>query len=297
LRPVLGRRRWVSALVAVLAIVAAACGDGGESADVQFTELGRRLPEQVRDRGRLIVGADIAYAPMEFFKTGTQEAQGVDVDLCGAVAAKLGQGFRCEFRNAVFDTLITGLKAGRFDVIMSSMTDNPERQREVDFVDYFSAGSSILVKKGNPERITTLNDLCGKTIAIQRGTTNEDLARSQAETCTQQGRGTLMILPFDSDPEAQQQVKLGRAVADIADFPVAGYAARTSGGGNDFELVGQQIDPAPYGIAVAKNKQPVRDAIQAALRAVVADGTYDRILDQWGVSAGALRTADINGGR
>ncbi len=279
-------------------MVVGACGDdGGDGAQVQLTELGQRLPEQVRERGRLIVGSDIAYAPMEFFRTGTEEAQGVDVDLCTSIAEKLGEGFRCEFRNAVFDTLISGLKAGRFDVIMSSMTDNPERQREVDFVDYFLAGSSILVKKGNPERISTLTDLCGKTVALQRGTTNEDLAREQAGRCTAEGRGTLMILPFDSDPEAQQQVKIGRAVADIADFPVAAYAARTSDGGNDFEVVGEQIDPAPYGIAVAKNNPQLRDAIQAALRAVLADGTYDRILARWGVTQGALKTAEINGGR
>ncbi len=86
-------------------------------------------------------------------------------------------------------------------------------------------------------------------------------------------------------------------MADIADFPVAAYSARTSGGGNDFEVVGEQIDPAPYGIAVAKDKTALRDAVQAALRAIIADGTYDRILDKWGVARGALKTADINGAR
>jgi polar amino acid transport system substrate-binding protein len=291
------RRRTAptAGLAVLLVLLAAACGDDGGT-DVTLTDLGRRLPEQVQERGRLIVGSDIAYAPMEFFKEGTEEAQGVDIEVCGAIAAKFGQGFRCEFRNAVFDTLITGVKAGRFDLIMSSMTDNPERQREVDFVDYFSAGSSILVRKGNPERIASINDLCGRTVALQRGTTNEELATEQSRTCTSQGRPALTVLPFDTDPEAQQQVKVGRAVADIADFPVAAYSARTSGGGNDFEVVGEQIDPAPYGIAVDKAQGALRDAIQAALRAAIDDGSYDRVLEKWGVTLGALKTAAINGG-
>jgi polar amino acid transport system substrate-binding protein len=290
-------RTWVTTAVAVvMLVVAGACG-GDEGTDVTLTELGQRLPEQVKDRGRLIVGSDIAYAPMEFYKEGTEETQGVDFEICQAIAARFGEGFRCEFRNAVFDTLISGLTAGRFDLIMSSMTDNAERQKEVDFVDYFLAGSSILVKKGNPERITSLNDLCGKTVALQRGTTNEELAQAQSRRCAAQRSREVTILAFDTDSEAQQQVKVGRAVADIADFPVAAYAARTSGSGNDFEVVGEQIDPAPYGIAVAKDKTALRDAVQEALRAAIADGTYDRILAKWGVTQGAVRTAEVNGAR
>lgn len=280
----------------VLVLLTSTCGDDGGS-KVTLNDLGKRLPSKIQDRGKLVVGSDIAYAPMEFYKEGTEESDGVDVEVCGAIAAQFGPAFQCEFRNAVFDTLITGVKAGRFDLIMSSMTDNAERQKEVDFIDYFSAGSSILVRKGNPERISSLNDLCGKTVALQRGTTNEDLAKDQTSKCTASGRQAINVLAFDTDPEAQQQVKVGRAVADIADFPVAAYAARTASGGNDFEVVGEQINPAPYGIAVAKDNTALRDAVQAALRAIIADGSYDRILDKWGVSRGALKTAAINGAR
>ncbi|MDQ4070432.1 MAG: ABC transporter substrate-binding protein [Actinomycetota bacterium] len=285
-----------AAMMVLLGFVAAGCGDGG-GPPVTLTELGRRLPEDVRDRGRLIVGSDIAYAPMEFYREGTEVAEGVDIEVCQAIAARFGDGFRCDFRNAVFDTLITGLAAGRFDLVMSSMTDTVERQKEVDFVDYFLAGSSIMTRKGNPERITSMNDLCGRTVAFQRGTTNERLVQEQSDRCRAQGGRPITMLAFDTDPEAQQQVKVGRAVADIADFPVAAYAARTSGGGNDFDVVGEQIDPAPYGIAVDKGKPALRDAVQAALRETIADGTYDRILQKWGVTQGAVRTAEINGAR
>lgn len=291
------RRKWVAVLTVVSSLVVGACGGSDKAAAVRYSELGRRLPAEIRNRATLVVGSDIAYTPMESFKPGTEEPEGVDIDLCNAIASKLGEGFACEFRNAVFDTLITGLSAGRFDVVMSSMTDNAERQKQIDFVDYLLVGSSILVKKGNPEGIASLTDLCGRIVALQRGTTNEGLAQKQSQSCTDEGRAPLDILSFDSEPEAQQQVKIGRAVADIADFPVAAYSARTSGGGNDFEVVGEQIDPAPYGIAVAKDKTALRDAVQEALRAVIADGTYDRILEKWGVGRGALKTAEVNGAR
>jgi len=73
-----------------------------------------------------------------------------------------------EFDNAEFDSIITGIVAGRYDLPFNSLTDN--RQKEVNSVDYFTADTSILVKKGNPEKITKLEDLCGKNIALESGT-------------------------------------------------------------------------------------------------------------------------------
>jgi polar amino acid transport system substrate-binding protein len=92
-------------------------------------------------------------------------------------------------------------------------------------------------------------------------------------------------------------VRSGRAVADMNDFPVAAYAAKTLGGGGQFEVVGQQIEAGPYGIGVLKDNTQLRDALQAALKAVIADGTYDQILQKWNVTQGALKTATINGGQ
>jgi polar amino acid transport system substrate-binding protein len=104
------------------------------------------------------------------------------------------------------------------------------------------------------------------------------------------------VLTFDTDTEAQVQVKNGRAVADMNDFPVAAYTAQTSGGGNDFEVVGEQIGAGPYGVGIPKDQMQLRDAIQAALQAIIADGTYDGVLAKWNAAKGELKTAAINGG-
>jgi polar amino acid transport system substrate-binding protein len=284
-----------------MGLFVAACGDddgdgGGQAGDRgNLTELGAMLPEQIAQARTLKVGSDIAYAPVEFFKEGTQEAQGIDVDLCNAIVGTFGSGFTCTFQNTTFDGLIPALNAKRFDAIMSALSDTKERQQAITLIDYFNAGTSILVRKGNPEGIRSLDDLCGKTIGLQRGTTQEELANEQRDKCRTSGKD-LTVLTFDKDTDALLALKAGRSVADMNDFPVAAYNAKTSGGGSDFEVVGAQVDPAPYGIGVRKDDTALRDALQAGLRQIISNGTYDQVLQKWDVTQGALKTATINGG-
>ena len=263
--------------VAVVALLATACGDSGNSGS--------------SSSGTLKVGSDIAYPPVEFYREGTKEVQGLDFDLCQAIAKEMGRS-GCTFQNITFDGLIPALKAKRFDAIFSAMSDTAERQMELDFVDYFTVGTSIIVKKGNPEGIQSLDDLCGRTIGVQRGTTQEDVATAQKEKCQSAG-SSLEVLTFDTDVDAQQALRAGRSVADMNDFPVAAYVARQTG---DFEVVGEQIEAGPYGIGVRKDDTALRDSIQEALKAVIASGEYDRILAKWDVAKGALKTAAVNGG-
>lgn len=295
--------RLAAVLTLSVALLAAGCGGNDEGSGSggspepkgsQDTGLAAQLPESIRSAGVIKVGSDVAYAPVEFFDTDGTTVIGIDPDLAKAMGDKLGVKF--EFINATFDGLIPAVRSKRFDIVMSAMSDTKERQAQLDFVDYFNAGTSILVKKGNPENINSLDDLCGKTIALQRGTTQEDVAKAQQAKCAAAGKGAINVLTFDKDTDALLQIKGGRAVADMNDFPVAAYNAKTSGGGNDFEVVGEQIEAGPYGIGVRKEDTQLRDALQAALKAIIADGTYDKVLEKWDVSQGALKTAAINGG-
>ena len=291
----------LAALVAGLALLLAACGGGGEEGGSSggggggLTDIGKKLPSAIQQSKEIKVGSDIAYAPVEFYKEGTQEVQGIDYDLGQALGQKLG--VKATFANTTFDGIIPALKANRFDIIMSAMSDTPERQKEIDFIDYFKAGTSILVKKGNPQGIKSLDDLCGKTIALQKGTTQEEVATDQQAKCASAGKPKINVLTYDKDTDAQLQLRSGRSVADMNDFPVAAYAAQTVGGGNEFEVVGEQIGAGPYGIGVRKDDNQLRDALQEALKAVIADGTYTQILQKWNVSQGALTTAAVNGGQ
>jgi polar amino acid transport system substrate-binding protein len=269
-------------VVLAVALLVSACGSDDNSKASSGGSSGS---------GALKVGSDIAYPPVEFYKEGTKTVQGIDYDLCQAIAKEMGRS-GCTFQNAVFDTLIPSLKAKRFDVIFSAMSDTAERQKSIDFVDYFTVGTSIIVKKGNPEGIQGLDDLCGKTVGVQRGTTQEDVAKGQKEKCSSSGKN-LEILTFDTDVDAQQALRAGRSVADMNDFPVAAYVAQQAG---DLEVVGEQIEAGPYGIGVSKDDTKLRDDIQKALEAIIANGEYDKVLAKWNVEKGALKTAEINGG-
>ncbi|WP_217239413.1 ABC transporter substrate-binding protein [Streptomyces sp. AC555_RSS877] len=302
----------VGAIAVAGALLLTGCGDQTENSGSDSTDttsasaapLADKLPKAIRDAGVIKVGSDIAYAPVEF-KDSAGKTVGIDPDLAAAMGKQLGVTFA--FENGTFDTLITGLRSDRYDIAMSAMTDTKDRQEGVDsdtgkkvgegvdFVDYFTAGVSIYTKKGDDQGIKTWSDLCGKKIVVQRGTVSEDLAKAEAKKCT--GGKTISIQAFDNDQQAQTRLRAGGADAGSSDFPVAAYAVKTSGGGNDFQLVGEQVEAAPYGIAVDKGNTQLRDALKAALDAIIANGEYEKIITKWGVADGAVKEATINGGK
>ena len=305
------RRRAIGALAlrAVLAL-AAGCSRGGEAERATdtpavaegLTDLGQRLPQRIRAAREIRVGSDVSYAPVEFYDAfapdvldrpvGEPEPQvrGIDPDLATELGRKLGVRFT--FVNTAFDQLIPSLQADKFDVIISSMTATPERAREISFLEYFQAGTSILVARGNPERIDSLADLCGQTVTLQAGTIHEELVAAQQRRC---GARRIKARPLASGTQVVLEVKFGRADAALADFPVAAYNAKVSGQGRDFQVVGEQIDPGPYGIGLRKDDTELASVLQEALREIIADGSYDRVLTKWNVTDGALKTAQMTG--
>jgi polar amino acid transport system substrate-binding protein len=293
------KTRWaaVAATVALSAGLLSACGSGDTAQEPKAigaeAPLFDELPAEYQKSKEIVVGSDIAYAPMEYYDTDATTVLGFDKELTDALSKQLGVTF--EWKNATFDGLITQLKSKRIDVAISGMSDTPERQQEVDFVDYYKAGAMLLVKKGNPEGLESIADLCGKTVAVQRGTTQEGYAEEQNKECTAAG-SPIKLLSFDRETEAMLQVKSGRADAGLQDYPVATYNARTSGGGNDFEVVGEQIQAGPLGIAVNKDNAELRDALQKALQSTIDDGSYQKLIDEYQVPLGAVDKATINGG-
>ncbi|MFI9719248.1 ABC transporter substrate-binding protein [Streptomyces sp. NPDC052396] len=311
LRPAAARSRLAAAgAIAVAgALLLTGCGDqtkshsdsDNSSANSSSAPLFDKLPQSIKDSKVIRVGSDIAYPPVEFVKDG--KTVGMDPDIADALGKQLGVKF--QFNNSKFDALMAGLRSNRYDIAMSAMTDTKDRQNGVDpekktkvgegvdFVDYFQAGVSMYVPKGKDQGIKSLDDLCGKKIVVQRGTTSEDMAKKQADKC---GDKKLSIEAFDTDILAQTRLRSGGADVGLSDFPVAAFAVKTSGGGNDFELVGDQVEAAPYGMAMSKSQTQLRDAIKAAMDKIIASHEYDQVLDKWGVKAGAIKESKINGG-
>jgi polar amino acid transport system substrate-binding protein len=254
----------------------AACGDDDEEEE---GDGGAAAAPELED-GTLQICSDIAYAPMEFYPEGSDEPDGFDVDLGNALAQELG--VEAEWINTGFDGIIGALQTEECDAIMSAMTATEERREEVDFVEYLNVGTGILVPAGNPENIQSLEDLCGLTVAVQLGTTQEQMAREIE--C--EGGEEVNVVTFDTNPLAVQDLRGGGADANLADFPVALLDAQESDGA--LEVVETQVDPAPYGIAIRKDSDALEQALQDALDALRENGTYDDLLAEWGLESARL---------
>jgi polar amino acid transport system substrate-binding protein len=255
-------------------------------------DLAAMVPSAIKSAGVIKIATDASYAPNEFFDTDGKTIIGMDVDLGNAIAAKLG--VKASFQNVTFDAIIPALAGGKYDVGMSSFTDNKDREKTVDFVTYFSAGESLIVAKGNPKNVTGPDlSLCGLTVAVEKGTTEESEVPALSKKCTDAGKKAVTALSTDDQNGANLALQSGRAQVVSADSPVAEYAVKQSNG--KFEIAGSSYENAPYGIALPKNDGKFAQAIQGALTALISDGTYKQILDKWGISSGAITAPAING--
>jgi len=245
------------------------------------------LPPAIKKKGTLIVAADATYAPNEFIGKDGKTVEGMDADLAKAIAG--AAGLKAEVKNATFDSIIPGLASNKYDLGMSSFTDTKEREKTVDFVTYFSAGTSFYVKAQGGPTVNTLADLCGKTVAVEKGTTQQTDAEAQSKKC---GSSKVTVLTFPDQNGANLALSSGRAQVGMADSPVAAYLVKQSNG--QFKLVGQPYGTAPYGIAMPKGGG-MAPAIKAAMTHLIQDGEYMKILTKWGITDGAIKTPVING--
>ncbi|MFG2288638.1 ABC transporter substrate-binding protein [Streptomyces sp. NPDC048595] len=312
-----GRSRTAVAAAAAVAaslMLLSACGDQTDAAIAKreaqknrnvHAPLFKLLPKDVQEIGLLQVGSDITYKPVEFRSNG--KVTGIDPDLSAAMEKALG--IKLNFNNATFDTLMGGLKSQRYDIAMSAMTDTKERQQGidsstgkkigqgVDFIDYLNVGVSLYTQKGKTNGIDGWETLCGKKIAVQRGTVSHDLAKDKSKACEKNDEKPIAIEAFDNDSEAQTRLRTGGVDAVSSDYPVAAYAVKVSGGGKDFEMVGgAPLKAAPYGIAVPKGQEKLRDALKAAVELTIKNGSYAKVLDKWDVKDAAVKEVKINSG-
>jgi polar amino acid transport system substrate-binding protein len=287
------------AMLAVFAIVIAGCGSSSKTSSTSSGAAGAPksdpavaalVPAKVKSKGTLTVAADASYAPNEFFAPGGKTIQGTDVDLAQALLG--AAGLKANVVNATFDAIIPGLASQKYDLGMSSFTDNKEREKTVDFVTYLTAGTAFYVKGQGGPTINGLADLCGHKVAAEKGTTQATDAAAQSKKCKAAGKPDVGVQVFPDQNGANLALSSGRANVGMADSPVADYAVKKSGG--QFKIVGPTYGSAPYGIAVPKGSGLTK-ALKAGLESLIAGGQYKAILKKWGVESGAITKPAING--
>jgi ABC-type amino acid transport substrate-binding protein len=250
-------------------------------------EIAATVPEEIRKSGRLLIGVNVPYAPNEF-KDASGQIVGFDVDLMNAVARTLG--LAPEYRETGFEAIIPSIRAGDFNVGMSSFTDTKDREGSADFVTYFEAGTLWAQKAGAG---VDPNNACGLRIGVQYATiqeTEEIPAKSQA--CTEAGNGEIHKVVYVSQDDLNAALANGEVDAMSADSPATGFAIKTSGGA--LEPAGEIFDRAPYGWPVAKGSG-LGDSLRRALEHLMQTGEYKTIATIWGVDKGMIATPAING--
>jgi polar amino acid transport system substrate-binding protein len=246
--------------------------------------------------GKLVICSDIPYPPQEFFDASGNPT-GSDIDVGTEIAKRLG--LTADIQNSVFDTIIAAVTSGKCDIIISAQNITSDRIKQVDMIPYFQAGQSFVVAVGNPAGINATTDLCGKKVAAETGTTEVDYLQGTGDykgqglsaACTKAGNAAINVKSFGKDSDALLALQSGQVDAYFADSPVAGYY--TVQHPDQFALSGiAPLQPAFEGISVPQSNTGLRDAVQAALVAMINDGTYLTILKKYGDDSGAVTAAD-----
>ncbi len=302
--PVAAAVRW-AALPVCAAFMISACGSTS-SAPASSTSgpslqanIAAEVPADVKAKGTLQVGVDGTYAPNEFIDPQTGQLQGWDIDLGTAISKVIGVPFA--FNNADFNSIIPDIGT-RYDIGISSFTPTTEREKTVDFVTYYQAGESWFAKTGGTQ-ITSAADMCGKTVALQTGTTEESDAwgfmgkkpdgtpiAGDSDNCQKAGKSDITVHSFTKQTEANTDVIGGKADVAWADQPVADYQVKLSGG--QLAITGHACSVSPYGIAIPKGSafaKPLADAIKY----LIDNGYYNDILKKWNVQDGAIQSSAV----
>jgi polar amino acid transport system substrate-binding protein len=293
-----------ASLILLVSMILAACSPAATStpAAVAGTPVATIPSSDLAQAGHLLFCSDIPYPPQEFFDQNGNP-QGMDIDIATEISNRLG--LKVEFVNSVFDSIIEAVTSGKCDAIISAMNVTPDRSKQISQIPYFQAGQSFVTLKGNPDNINTPMDLCGKSAAAESGTTEADYLQGVntyagaglTQQCTAAGKSPITVLVAQKDTDALQMLQSGKVAVYSADSPVAAYYTIQQPTVFQLAAGGQVLEAVPEGIGVPCGSatdctsaplSPVGAAIKTALKSMMTDGTYAKILAKWNLSTGAV---------
>ncbi|WP_138417030.1 ABC transporter substrate-binding protein [Sinomonas gamaensis] len=251
------------------------------------------LPQSYKDKGELSVAMDLHYPPTTFLAPDNTTAIGLNPDIARLIAAKLG--LKLKFENVVFDTIIPGIQANRYDFTVTTMSPTAERLKVLDMIDYFKAGNSVAVAAGNPMKLTN-ESLCGKNIAVTAGSTGQlkRLPALSEQTCTSKGQPEIHAVTLPNVQEALTQLASKRVDGILYDTTSLAWAAKQQP--NAFTILTPQINVGSSDVTSIglKKGSPLTPALQAAVQSVLNSPQYKQSLAHWGLESGAITDAKLD---
>lgn len=250
------------------------------------------VPASIKASGKIRVGVEPVYPPLEYRDPATGDLAGFDIDLGNAIAAKLG--VKIDWQETVFQQLIPSLQTGRIDMILSGMIDLPKRQDGATFIDYKKSGPQFVALASRAAEFRDMQGLCGKTVAASRATAfPDDIATWSKDHC---GANPITVIGANTSADARGQVQQGRADANVQGSETVAYSLDQQPG--TFIAVGLAFGkPKLTGMGIAKDNVELQKAIASALDSLIADGTYVKLLSKYHFDADGIEKATINAGQ
>lgn len=237
----------------------------------------------VASSGVLSIANTLDYAPFEYLDENG-EPTGIIVEMAGAVAGLAGA--ELDLQRTPFPSMIPGLAAGRFSVAWATYSVTEERLETVDFVMFLKAGIAASVLPERAGEFTGDHPMCGMRVGVSAGTASDFLIDRLAAECTEAGLEPIEKMVFNTSQDMVQAVLSDRIDARMDDATASSYFETTSGG--QLVVLPQLYDVAPLGLAVAKGDAATAEMMLAALQVLFDDGTYQAVLDKYGMGLYAI---------
>ncbi len=240
--------------------------------------------------GTLKVGSQMSYIPGEFFEEGKDKVQGFSVDFIDEIGKRLN--LKVEWLQVDYSAIITGLKSNQFDMGSGGMSPNPERLEQVDMVGYFQSGATYILRKEDEGKYKTSQDFCGKKIGMLEGSTTLEAAiAKENEKC---GGNPIQVEPYTNTNLGVQGLLSKRIVAYTPDVAQSQFIVKQNPDTlvtiGDYVLVDYLIN-----YTFTKENTGLRNTVYKTLQEMMTDGTYNKILEKWGIDRGGLKKPALNG--
>jgi polar amino acid transport system substrate-binding protein len=253
----------------------------------------QELPARIKDAGKIVIATMPNYPPITYKDPATNELQGFDIDLGEAIGKELG--LKVEWQEIAFAQMLPSLQTGRVDLAMAGMSDKKARQETADFVDYMKSGAQFYTSKAFAEEIKTVGDLCGKSVGASRSTDwPAQIADWSEANCVAKGKPAINVVGTEGSADARTQIKSQRLQAAAQGNETLPYNQKLEP--DTYVTIGEAFSQSLAGIPVLKSETQLRDAVKAALEKLQTNGTYDALLDKYGLKANKLTPITINMG-
>ena len=261
---------------------------------VALLVLGSMLqPAPVLAASEPIVAAVVPnYPPLEFKDPATGQLTGFDIELGEALATRAGTKIR--WQETSFDQMMSALATGRVTIIISGMSDSPERRDSVRFIDYLKTGPQFYALKDRAAALPDMAALCGKRVGASRRTTfPAEISQWSDANCIKRGKPSIVVMGTDGSADARMQLRQGRVDAAVQGAETLGYLMSQEP--NAYGTIGKVFGSQYQGIAIDRRNEATLRQIGDAMSALIAEGTYAKIAAKWRLGEFAVQELLIDG--